>query len=388
MGASRLASFLSRRKQRAVWRQEVLMSKRITVVVGCVAVFATVGPQLREVGHAAAVRPAQIATIMTLPSFGRGGSAMAIDEAGTFIAGQASDKSGLPHAVEWTPQADGSWAIHDLPWPPGATRTFARGVNNRGDVAGDDLPVNLFPSHALLWLAGTSAPLILNCPTDLDGAVVYAISANAQVVVGNGLLRGSSTAAVWRPGVCREDLPLPGEGPAAAHAVNADGTIAGGQASVGGTSGIPVRWRKIADEWRFEQLDTRNGEADGANGAGDLAGYVMTQCGSSLCQRAIVWYADGTAPTELGTLGGQDSFSLALDINSSGEVVGMSRARRGNTNAAFFWSPPDPLVGMVQLPAIRRSARANALSDVRPDRTRLVVGVSDAEPVIWVVRNP
>src|SRR5262245_48890605 len=175
------------------------MRLRIAVAIGCFGVLTTVGFAKHDVAHAAASTPSGFATITSLPSFGRGGTALAIDEAGTFIAGYARDESGQQHAVEWTRQSDGSWAINDLLWPPGATRTFARGVNNRGEVAGDDLPVTLFPSHALLWLADTSAPLILNCPTDFDGAIVYAISADAQVVVGNGLLSGRSTAAVWRP---------------------------------------------------------------------------------------------------------------------------------------------------------------------------------------------
>ena len=44
---------------------------------------------------------------------------------------------------------------------------------------------------------------------------------------------------------------------------------------------------------------------------------------------------------------------------------------------------------MVQLPFKGRWAAANALSDVRPDGTRLVVGMSSAgEAVVWVVRTP
>jgi hypothetical protein len=67
--------------------------------------------------------------------------------------------------------------------------------------------------------------------------------------------------------------------------------------------------------------------------------------------------------------------------------VGVSTPRRG-VNTAFFWSP-DPAVGMLELPFRERWAAANALSDVRPDGTRLVVGQdSRGEPVVWVVRNP
>jgi uncharacterized membrane protein len=335
----------------------------------------------------AAAKPSEFATISILPSFGRGGEAVAIDEAGTFIAGYATDDSGLRHTVEWTLQGDGSWAVTDLPWLPGATRTSVTGVNNRGEAAGDDYPAT--PSHALLWPGGTSAPLILNCPTDVESAIVHGISADAQVLVGNVSLTGQDTsvAAVWQPGICREDLPLPvGQVAAAAHAVNADGTIAGGVALGPGTA-VPVRWTNVAGEWRIEELDTRRGEVRGANGAGDLAGFVVAACGAgSVCQRAIVWYADGSEPTQLGTLGGQDS--LGFDINSAGEVTGIAMTRR-EAHTAFLWSSAG---GMVQLPFKGRSAQANALSDVRPDGTRLVVGVavmgSRGEPAVWVVRNP
>ena len=72
-------------------------------------------------------------------------------------------------------------------------------------------------------------------------------------------------------------------------------------------------------------------------------------------------------------------------MNASGEVVGGSTSPQiGNTG--FFWSPS---VGMYQLPVKGQWAAANAVSDVRPDGTRVVVGMSSqAVPVVWVVRNP
>ena len=46
-------------------------------------------------------------------------------------------------------------------------------------------------------------------------------------------------------------------------------------------------------------------------------------------------------------------------------------------------------MGIVQLPFKGRWAAANALSDVRSDGTRLVVGKdSRGQAVVWVVRNP
>jgi uncharacterized membrane protein len=208
---------------------------------------------------------------------------------------------------------------------------------------------------------------------------VYGISAVGQVVVGN-----AGGAAVWRPGSCKEILPRLVEGGATgASAVNGDGTIIGGSALPPGSDVLPVRWRNVAGQWQIEQLDTQSGSVRGANAAGDLAGYINVPCGSDNdCQRAVIWYAAGGF-RQLGTLGGDDS--VALDVNSSGEVVGSSTSPRvGNT--AFFWSES---AGMVQLPFKGRFASARALSNVRPDGTRLVVGInSQAQPIVWVVRNP
>jgi probable HAF family extracellular repeat protein len=325
-----------------------------------------------------------------LPSLHRLAEALAVDTRGTIIVGSASDVSDRLHAVKWTLQSDGSWALSDLAWPPGASSTIARGVNDRGDVSGNDSPFRT--SRALLWLAGTILPRILGCSADLPTATVYGISADAQVVVGGridlGPVTSTSTAAVWRPdGTCREDLPLLAEGESAgAFAVNGDGTIIGGGASIGGGArGVPARWTNVAGEWRIEQLDARDGAVLGADATGDLAGYVATPCGvAAVCQRAVIWYTTGES-RELGTLGGADS--AARDINSAGEVVGISTPRNG-INTAFFWSP-DPAVGMLQLPFNGRWAAANALSDVRADGTRLVVGQDfRGRAIAWVVRNP
>jgi hypothetical protein len=143
---------------------------------------------------------------------------------------------------------------------------------------------------------------------------------------------------------------------------------------------MPVRWRNVGGLWSIEQLDSQSGSVRGANGAGDLAGYVYVPCGSDNdCQRAVIWFAIGGSH-QLDTLGGDAS--AASDVNGSGEVVGISMLPRGDFTA-FFWSQS---VGMVPLPTKGRSAQPYALSDVRPDGTRLVVGVSNSQPIVWVVR--
>jgi len=318
----------------------------------------------------------QSAPYTTLPSLGGNSEAHGINEAGTVIAGHSFDRRGRMHAVTWTLQNDGSWALTNLPWPPGVSSTIARGINNFGDAAGNDFPFTV--SKPVLW-PGTGGFNVLGCVSDLGPARVYAISADAQVVVGaEGL--SPSIPSVWRPGACREDLP---GASGVAYAVSADGTTVGGVVNISG-SYVPVRWKTIGGAWEMEQLDSRAGLAVGANNVGDFAGSVSVPCTlTDGCDRAVIWYATG-GTQELGTLGGEDS--VANDINASGEVVGMSTSPMVVDETAFFWSASG---GMVQLPFRGRFAVANALSDVRPDGTRLVVGAnSKAEAIVWVVRNP
>jgi uncharacterized membrane protein len=213
---------------------------------------------------------------------------------------------------------------------------------------------------------------------------VYGISADAQVVV--GVMRmDTATPSVWRPGSCRESLPLPASGSSGtAFAVNGDGTVIAGVADFTQNAAyLPVRWKKVGGQWHVEQLDTRNGLVLSANSAGDLAGYVLVPCSlPDGCDRAVIWYAAGGS-RQLGTLGGDHSWIRGN--NAGGDVVGASTAPHiGNT--AYFWSMS---TGMVQLPFKGRWAAANAVSDVRPDGTRVVVGMnSQGQAIVWTVRSP
>jgi uncharacterized membrane protein len=286
------------------------------------------------------------------------------------------------HAMKWTLQ-NGTWTGISLPRAPTANSAVARGVSNNGDVAGNDFPGPT--AHAVLWPSGGGFT-VLGCNGAVLPETVYAIATSAQVVVGTVRL-SPRTPAVWRPGgACREALPvLAAGGWGNAYAVNGDGTVVGGSAAsaVAGGASIPVRWRKVSGSWLIEQLDSRAGSALGANATGDLAGWVDAPCSvEGGCQRAVIWSAGGGS-RDLGTLGGKDSW--ARDINATGEVVGASTSPTvGNT--AYFWSASR---GMFQLPFKGRWAAANALSNVRTDGTRVVVGTDSlGQAVVWVVRNP
>lgn len=145
----------------------------------------------------------------------------------------------------------------------------------------------------------------------------------------------------------------------------------------------------INGQRQIEQVDTRPGTVRGANESGDLVGTVEIACPAvDGCRRAVIWSASGGAVTQLETLGGE--FSSAVDINAEGEVVGNSTTSSGYTTP-YFWSAS---TGMLPLPSSDKGPNRGgggilfALSDVRPDGTRLVVGTSDGNAGVWIVRAP
>jgi uncharacterized membrane protein len=283
----------------------------------------------------------------------------------------SSSRAGNLYAVKWTEQ-NGAWLISTLPYPGSAV---ARGIDDDGNIVGYGATA---PRRPIYWPAG-GGYTVLGCAG--EAAEAEAISATGGVVVGH--TEGGRATAWHAAASCAENLPLlEAEGTAAAFAVNGDGSIIGGQASrASAAAGVPVRWVGVEGLRQVEQIDSRTGIVRGANANGDLAGQVTVPCAQDTCLRAAVWYAAGGS-YDLGTLGGNDSW--ARDINTSGEVVGVSTPAAG-ANTGFYWSLS---TGMLQLPANRWGA-ANAISNVRSDGSRLVVGTdSQANAVVWIVRVP
>src|SRR5262249_55070682 len=122
------------------------------------------------------------ATFSALPSLsGSPSEAVAVNKAGTAAAGYSWDRSGLLHAVRWTLQDNGTWAIISLPWPPGASSPTAGAVND-GATAGNDFPGNA--SRAVYWPVTGGFAILGGCANELAPATVYGLSSDAQVVVG------------------------------------------------------------------------------------------------------------------------------------------------------------------------------------------------------------
>jgi len=226
---------------------------------------------------------------------------------------------------------------------------------------------------------------LLGCDSDVGQTT--AISANGQIIVGH--VGGQAAAWYPPPGSCTEFLPpLEAGGLAQAWAVTRDGDIIGGGAAHVSQPLVPVRWVVIDGQRQIQQVDTRPGTVRGANESGDLVGTVEIACPAvDGCQRAVIWSASG-AVTQLETLGGE--FSSAVDINAEGEVVGSSTTS-GGVFTPYFWSAS---TGMLPLPSSDKGPNRGgggilfALSDVRLDGTRLVVGTGDGNAGVWIVRAP
>ena len=367
------------------------MSTRIAVVtaIGCFAALPLLGLGPEHVVRAAGVQkppkgPAPFATLINLPALSGRGLAQpeGINDAGTVIVGSSYARGDLRYAVKWTLQ-NGTWVISALPPPvPLPFGAFARGIDTFGNVVG-----YATTQHPVFWpVAGGSA--LLGCNSDVGEA--NATSANGQIIVGHTGNSGQigNQAAAWSPsGSCTELLPPLDAGEfAEARAVTGDGSIIGGGARYASQPVVPVRWVVINGQRQIQQIDTRPGTVRGANEGGDLVGTVDIVCPAvDGCFRAVIWSASG-AVTQLEPLGGE--FSSANDINAEGEVVGSSTTSSG-VFTPYFWSAS---TGMLPLPTGRGPANRGgvpfALSDVRLDGTRLVVGTSDGKAGVWIVRAP
>jgi uncharacterized membrane protein len=318
------------------------------------------------------------ATLSKLPALHRRlhGEAYAVDQAGSLIAGFSWDQDGRMNPVTWTLQ-NGAWTVTKLPVAASATGGEARAVNDDRYVAGNDFAAT--SPHAVLW-PSTGGFSVLGCG---EPGEAYGISAGAQIVVGVDRRTAPVTAAVWRPGSCREELPpLIAGGRARAAAVSGNGTIVGGSAAVDAVGWVPVRWTRVGDTWLIEQLDSRAGEVNGANSTGDLVGRVQVPCAPGSCSRGVIWYAAGGS-REFGAPGGETTIPRA--INAAGEVAGLVVLPNGD-GYPFIWSEAQ---GMRRLP-VAYNAAASAISGVRSDGTRLVVGAGGRpfSALAWVVRNP
>lgn len=293
----------------------------LTLVLGglalssCQDTTSPVGPKPqaeRAVRGAATVTDIEILDIETL---GHGSSgARGIDEIGRAVG--ITDFE----AFIWS---DGGMTTLPLPTVAGALSTGeAWDINGSGRIVGRvtfGFGGGVFQDNALLWTDPAADPVIL--PTlGGDDAMAFAINPAGTVVGQSEIAGGELHATMWVDGL-PIDLGMSGEISAAAD-VNASGEV------VGTAGGQAVLWqggsRTILPSLGGTSV------ALAINDVGQIVGASENALGDL---RAVRWETGSI--TDLGTLGGD--YSIALDIDEEGHIVGGSTPGGSSDPIAFIW---------------------------------------------------
>jgi probable HAF family extracellular repeat protein len=197
--------------------------------------------------------------------------------------------------------------------------SYARAVNDAGQVAGYYYPTGSNLSRALLYSDST---LI-----DLDPASYSWASGinNLGQVVGMARVGGSvDDVVVWHDGTMN-DLGADGGNPSHAKAINDSGQVAG---TTDGSTWMAF----IYSDGAFTDLGTLSGFrsfGSGINNAGQVVGNSTYEGGGNFNYHAFIWQ-DGIM-TELSGFSGQNYY--AEGINDVGQVIVLS-----NLNHAYIWN--------------------------------------------------
>lgn len=174
---------------------------------------------------------------------------------------------------------------------------------------------------------------------------------NAGEVVGSLFQpnTGNPIALLWTPTGGGQSLgALPGDNISAATAINNNGDVVG--YSFSGFNSTITRaflWTKLGG---IQDLGKLKGDAFvfalGINDAGQVVGR---SCKDDNHCRAFL-YTPNVGMQDLGNLGGD--YAVALGINNSGQVTGISTTATGNTgtNLGFVWTAQEGLHSLGTLP--------------------------------------
>lgn len=252
-----------------------------------------------------------------------------INDAGQ-VVGDAETSSGVNHAFLWQ-----GGVMTDLGTLGGSRGSRATAISEAGQVVGysfvrDGLGIM---QHAFLWQDGVMTDL-----GTLGGTESYAYDINRYGLVPGGSYIGTGGryhAFVWGNGFMR-DLnsmipPTPPIEITNAAAITDDGRIVGTASFA--TPGHVHAFLFLLAQHSITDLGTLGGEDSfpyDINDSGQVVGVSMTSDG---WLHAFLW--SGGVMTDLGTLGGD--MCNAQAINDAGQVVGISSDSSNSNNSAFLW---------------------------------------------------
>ena len=273
----------------------------------------------------------ELTTLLTglIPAAGYTVTIAASDAAGN-VGPATSIFFGTPSGTVTPPSAVHTFAVSDVS-APGANPNFATGVNASGQVSGY---ATLGANGAQAWRfsSGTGTAIL----PSFGGVEARALGINDA-----GKVTGYSTdGAGLAHGFVFSDTngfkDIGGNGTSApifAQHINASGQVAGFSSS----AGLDQAFRFSPPATMLNLPPIPNAPAPAgitAYGMNDAGRVVGTGSSSSGFNRAFSTDASGATVTQLGTLGGDESYAYA--INNAGQIAGTSASLSIDTHAFLF----------------------------------------------------
>ena len=249
------------------------------------------------------------------------------------------------------------YSIVDIGVQLGGFASFARDINNRGQVVG--AIERDFSPYPFLWEDGvvTELPPL---SSESSGSA-RAINDRGQIV-GDIALRH---AVLWEGGAITELVSQsdPPRFSCSANAINNRGHV------VGSCNGSPFVWEDGVLTLLPSLPGGDSAEAGGINRVGTIVGSSATADGTF---HAVFWRKGEIF--ELARLPGS-TFSLAIAINNRGQIVGMARDASGVIQAVLWQKSAIILLETVPGASLTMARAINNRGQI--------AGMAGAQPVLW-----
>ena len=302
-------------------------------------------------------------------------TAYAINNRDQMVGVSTKKDSSIFHATLWEFKG-GQWVITDLGNLGGLGGSVAAMINDAGVVAGwSYLPNGM--THAFRWDP-------VSRMQDLDAGDTKSIFSKGLGINSKGWVagyfrdsQGDDHPCRWKGPGSREQLgKLTGTPPdkGVAYAINAGGTVAGNAWVYNPADRSATDHAALWFPGGYTDLGTLKTGYESFGYAINKAGQVVGKSNLLVNQEhpyhAVIW--NGAAPTDLQTLGGEESQATA--INNQGAVVGWSHDKYGS-KCAFLWEPGKGMIDLNYLISQTQQYHWNLLTANGINDDGLIVGV-------------